>query len=87
MGIEYNNENKENENELNKNIISLENIKAPDFYINKNYPNKENKSIKELFESNINDKSDSFQNNNSNIKEDQKLLTPKFKTKKKSQYK
>ena len=82
MGIEYNNENKENENELNKNIISLENIKAPDFYINKNYPNKENKSIKELFESNINDKSDSFQNNNSNIKEDQKLLTPKFKTKK-----
>ena len=82
MGNDYNDENKENENELNNNINSLENVKAPEFYINKNYPTQGNKSIKELIESYIDGKSESFQNNNINIKEDQNLLTPKFNTKK-----
>ena len=60
-------------------------IKAPEFYINKYYPNKGNKSMKTLIKNYIEGKNELIENNNNNkinnILEEQNLLTPKFNTK------
>ena len=73
MGNENNFENKES---IKKPIE----IKTPDFYLNKNYPNNRNETLKEIISNYIEGKADSFQNNNNLIEVDN-LLTPKFNTK------
>ena len=73
MGNENNFENKES---IKKPIE----IKSPDFYLNKNYPNNRNETLKEIISNYIEGKADSFQNNNNLIEVDN-LLTPKFNTK------
>ena len=71
---------KEKENENNN--LTLSNVKAPEFYMNKNYPIYGNKSIKEIIKDYIDGKSDSFQNNNKKIViNEENLFTPKFNTK------
>ena len=80
MGNDYNQDIKEKENENNN--LTLSNIKAPEFYINKNYPINGNKSIKEIIQDYIDGKSDSFQNNNKKIViNEENLFTPTFNTK------
>ena len=80
MGNENNEVIKENENENNN--LTVSKIKAPEFYINKNYPIYGNKSIKEIIKEYIDGKSDSLQNNNKKILiNEENLNTPKFKTK------
>ena len=73
MGNEINGENNE---PIEKNI----NIKAPDFYINENYPIHGNETLKEIISNYIEGKTYSFRINNNYIEEDN-LLTPRFNTK------
>ena len=70
----------ENNFENNESIKKPIEIKAPDFYLNKNYPIHRNETLKDIISNYIEEKNDSFQNNN-NIIEDDKLLTPTFNTK------
>jgi calcium-dependent protein kinase len=77
MGNDISQEIKEKENENNN--INLSKVKAPDFYLNKNYPNNGNKSINEIIKDYIDGKSNSFQNNTKNIViNEENLFTPTF---------
>ena len=66
--------------EKNESIKKPMEIKALDFYLNKNYPIYRNVTLKEIISNYIEGKADSFQNNN-NFVEDHNLLTPTFNTK------
>ena len=58
--IETNDNNIENEN----NHLKISKEKAPDFFLNKNYPNFGNKTLKEIIKEYLDGNSDSFHNNN-----------------------
>ena len=87
MGNEESTLNEENENKI-------DNIKAPEFYLNKNYPTNGNKTMEEIIKNYIDGNNDSFKtdnkkiinkinndNTNDNMNEEQNLLTPTFNTK------
>ena len=79
MGTVNYTDNKENESENNN--LKVSEIKAPEFYINKNYPNQGNHTLKEIINNYIEGKKDSFKKNTNNNLDDQNLLTPKFNSK------
>jgi hypothetical protein len=87
MGNEESTLNEENENKI-------DNIKAPEFYLNKNYPTNGNKTMEEIIKNYIDGNNDSFKidnkkiinkinndNTNDNMNEEQNLMTPTFNTK------
>ena len=78
MGTVNYTDNKENESENNN--LKVSEIKAPEFYINKYYPNQGNHTLKEIINNYIEGKKDSFKKNTNNL-DDQNLLTPKFNSK------
>ena len=80
MGNENISENKENK--FKNNERNLTNIKAPEFYLNKNYPVQGNKTMEEIIKNYLDGKSDSFKiNTNNNNLDEQNLLTSKFNSK------
>ena len=72
--IETNDNNIENEN----NQLKISKEKAPDFFLNINYPNYGNKTLKEIIKEYLDGNSDSFHNNNTTNNIDENLLTPTF---------
>jgi hypothetical protein len=87
MGNEESTLNEEKENKI-------DNIKAPEFYLNKKYPVNGNKTLEDLIKNYIDGNNGSFKtdnknianiinndNTNENIIEEQNLMTPTFNTK------
>ena len=74
MGTDYNSPTDINEN-INQNNLSIEGYKGPEFVLNCNYPNDENKTLEEILRDYLNKENYSFKNKeNINNQEENSLI-------------
>ena len=77
MGTDYNSPTDINEN-INQNNLSIEGYKGPEFVLNCNYPNDENKTLEEILRDYLNEENYSFKNKENINNQEENSLTPKF---------